>query len=308
MRVFLNSECNYGSGRARMKKISGCISRRVDRFEIEEIVSPDTIVTQVLKAYHEGEREFIAAGGDGTVNLLLNAIMTAGLGNKKITLGAIGLGSSNDYHKPFRPENMLMRTPVKLNHRDAVLSDLLKIVYLDSNGSRRVRFCLCNASIGVTAEANAFFNLKSRWVKVVQRVSVEAAIATTALRTIVAFHNLPCVLEIDNEGQEEVLLTNMGIIKNPHFSGSLCYDVDILPDDGRIGVCICFNQSFLERVATFIALYRHRFNERPKTRCATAENVVVKSSRFFPLEMDGEVVETNEAEFSVIPRKVRCCI
>jgi len=278
------------------------------RYEIEEIISPDAIITQVQNAYNEGEREFIAAGGDGTVNLVLNAIMTAGLDGRKITLGAIGLGSSNDYHKPFRSENVVMDIPVKVNCRDAVLCDLLKIAYFDSSGSRRVRFCLCNASIGVTAEANAFFNLKSRWMKVVQRVSVEAAVAMTALRTITTYHNLPCVIKIDNEGQKEVLLTNLGIVKNPHFSGSLCYDVDIQPDDGRIGVYMCFNQSFLERVATFIALYRHRFNERPKTRCEMAVDVLVKSSRVFPLEMDGEVVETNEAEFSVIQRKVRCCI
>ncbi len=308
MHIFLNPACNYGSGRIRMKKISGHISRRTDRLEIEEITSPGTIVPQVLRAYNKGEREFIAAGGDGTVNLLLNAILVAGLDGKKIALGAVGLGSSNDYHKPFRPENMVMRIPVKMNCRDAVLRDVLKIAYVDSGGLKRVRFCLCNASIGVTAEANAFFNLKSRLVKIVQRVSVEAAVIMTALRTIVAFHNLPCVIKIGAEGQEGVLLTNLGIVKNPHFTGSLCYDCDILPDDGKFGVYLSSNQSFLERIATFVALYRHRFNGRPKTRCATAAKVVVKSRRVFPLEMDGEVVETNEVEFSIMPRRVRCCI
>ncbi len=291
-----------------MEKIGGELGRRVGRYEVEEIISPDTIVTQVRRAYNEGEREIVAAGGDGTVNLVLNGVMSAGLDGRGITLGAIGLGSSNDYHKPFQRENMVMCTPVKLNFRDAVLCDVLKIAYLDSANSRNIRFCLCNGSIGVTAEANAFFNLKSQGMKVLQRISVEAAIAVAALRTIVAFHNLPCVIGVDGEGKEEVMLTNMGIIKNPHFTGSLCYDTDILPDDGRMGVYMCFNQSLLERIAIFIALYRHRFNQRPKTRCATAVHVVVKSNNVFPLEMDGEVVETSEVDFSVLPRKVRCCV
>ncbi len=308
MRLFLNTACNYGSGRSRLNKITDELSRRIGSFDVEEITSPDTIVTQLQKAYDEGVREFVAAGGDGTVNLILNGVIRAGLDGRKITLGAVGLGSSNDYHKPFRQKNMVMCTPVKLDFRDAVLCDVLKIGYLDPDGSRKVRFCLCNASIGVTAEANAFFNLKTQWMKVLQRISVEVAIATAALRTIVAFRNLPCVIKVNDKAKEEVLLTNMGVIKNPHFTGSLCYDADILPNDGKMGLYMCLNHSLLERIAVFIALYRHRFNQRPKTRCEAAVNVEVKSNNVFPLEMDGEVVETSEVDFSVIPRKVRCCV
>src|SRR5437016_2873987 len=56
----------------------------------------------VSSAVHNGERSFVAAGGDGTVNALLNAIVACE--NRppleEFTLGAVGLGSSNDFHKP----------------------------------------------------------------------------------------------------------------------------------------------------------------------------------------------------------------
>ena len=58
----------------------------------------------IARGLARGTRRFIAAGGDGTVNALLNALLGArgDLPLAELELGAIGLGSSNDFHKPKR--------------------------------------------------------------------------------------------------------------------------------------------------------------------------------------------------------------
>ena len=57
----------------------------------------------VRREIEDGTRLFIAAGGDGTVSALADELVWARgripLG--EFTLGAVGLGSSNDFHKPF---------------------------------------------------------------------------------------------------------------------------------------------------------------------------------------------------------------
>ncbi len=41
---------------------------------------------------------------------------------KQINIGAVGIGSSNDFHKPFHPTNTIENVPYKINFKDAVLA------------------------------------------------------------------------------------------------------------------------------------------------------------------------------------------
>ena len=55
------------------------------------------------RARREGVERVVAVGGDGTVHAVANAILGDGSGAwDGVTLGAVGVGSSNDFHKPCR--------------------------------------------------------------------------------------------------------------------------------------------------------------------------------------------------------------
>jgi diacylglycerol kinase (ATP) len=306
MKVFLNPHCNYGAGLSKWKKVEKDLYNRIGEFDTEEILSPENLILQVSKALGNGEHEFIAAGGDGTINLLLNSIMK--LGNVPgLTIGAVGLGSSNDFHKPFRPEKFIDGIPLKVDFKNAFPCDVIRIEYRDNLGHQNTHFCLINASMGVTAEGNALFNSRIKLIKMLQVISVDAAIIAAALISILNYRNIPCQLIIENSEAKNISVTNLGIIKNPHFTGSLCYDTLIEPDDGNLGINLCIGLSLLERISMLVALYKHRFQGRPKTKSWTVKSLSVKSNQFFALEMDGEVIHTNYAKFNVIPKRVRCC-
>ncbi len=306
-RVFLNPRCNRNTGVSRWNKISPDIVDQIGECVVENIISTEGMAEQVLMSYNKGERRFVAAGGDGTVHLLINAVLAAGLDIEEITFGAVGLGSSNDFHKPFRRESMIRGAPVRLNFENAAKCDLMQIDYIDEGGQKATRFCILNASIGITAEANAYFNLRSRLLNTLQRLSVEAAIVAAALRSIFLFQNLPCIIRFDGGPKKDFMITNLGIIKNPHFSGALCYDTSIEPDDGKLGVYLCYDQCIRERISCLTAIYLRRFLKSEKTTCLEARHVLIRSKHVFALEMDGEVLETSQAEFTVLPKKVRFC-
>jgi diacylglycerol kinase (ATP) len=304
--VFLNPCSNDGKSLAQWDAIKGEVQNRIGKFEIEEILDPDEIISNVSKSVQKGKNMFIAAGGDGTVNLLLNAIMKLN-NNPDIAIGAIGLGSSNDFHKPFRKDAFIKGVPVKIDFKNAFPCDVIRIQYQNMTGSLNTRYCLINASIGLTAEANAFFNIHSLFMKMLQRMSVDIAILYAALRTVLIYRNTLCQLTVNNEEEQNYFITNLGIIKNPHFTGTLCYDTAIEPDDGKLGINLCMGLSLCERIGMLLALYNHRFKDRPKTRSWLATRLSLKSDDFFALEMDGEVIHTNSAQFDVMPRRVRCC-
>lgn len=304
--IFLNTECDYGAGLRKWEKIEKKIQTCIGEFKCVQVQSPDEIDAQLSEAVNNGYTKLIAAGGDGTVNFLLNAIMKLN-DYSELTVGAIGLGSSNDFHKPFRKDAFIAHVPVRIDFENAVLFDVIKIEYQNQHGQWNTRFCLLNASIGLTAEANAFFNLRHIFVKMLQRISVDLAIFFTALRTIVIYHNKRIQINFDNHKSQKFNVTNLSVLKNPHFSGSLCYDTPTLPNDGQIAVNLCMDLSLLERIRTLVSLAHHRFQRLPKTKSRFATRLAVQSEQVFAIEMDGEIVYAQNVKFSVLQQRVRIC-
>lgn len=306
--VLLNPFCSYGTGLKRWEQVKDELGRRIGRFKTEVPDSPQRFAEYVSRAIRDGDNLLIAAGGDGTVNLLLNAVMTERGAHNRITLGAVGLGSSNDFHKPFRADAFIDRIPVRVDAQNGLYHDVLRIDYQDVQGQPKTHFSIINASIGITAEANALFNSRTWLIRAARKISYLVALGAAALKTILSYHDIPCLLSIDDGETKEFPVTNMGVIKNPHFAGPFCYDTPIEPDNGKMVINLCGGTSQLEVLGMIIALLKGRFKGRPKTNTWTATKLSVKSDRSFALELDGEVVQTRNARFSVIPKTVRCCL
>jgi diacylglycerol kinase (ATP) len=304
--IFLNRRAGHGRAAARWDAVRPWLEAQAGAFDVEDVRSYDGAVEALAEAAARGERTFIAAGGDGTVNLLVNAIMALE-NSADVVLGAIGLGSSNDFHKPFRQDAMVAGVPVRVDCGDATARDVIRIDFDDDNGIRRTRFAILNASLGITAESNASFNAPTRLIRTARCLSVDAAIVASIFHVLATYRDIVCRLRIDGRDLGVFAVSNLGVIKSPHFAGSLTYDTPIEPDDGVLGVNLCERLTRFQALATVAALTRRRFRGRPKTRSWTGRRVSVETDRSFALETDGEIVRARGAQFEVIPRRIRCC-
>jgi diacylglycerol kinase family enzyme len=305
-RVFLNPRCHGGRGLAAWKGVAGELQRRLEGFRVEEIGPPEDLATRVSAAVEEGDRLLIAVGGDGTVNLLLNAVLAC-RNAEGVVLGAVGLGSSNDFHKPFRKESSIHGIPVKVDWAHAVARDVIRVEYQVGSQPPEIRHCLINASIGITAQGNLIFNGGSVFLRALQRVSVNAAILAAALKSIIGYHDFPCRLSVDDGGAATFHVSNLGVIKSRHFAGGLRYDTDLEPAAGKIGINLYAGLSLPEKLLSLIGFRQGLFRRRRKAKCWLGQRLSVESGRLFPLEMDGEVVQAGAARFQVLPGAVRCC-
>lgn len=251
----------------------------------------------------DGYQCFISAGGDGSANFLLNSLMKkCGENAQKICLGGIGLGSSNDFIKPKK--HFLQGLPTRLNVQTTALVDVGKAEFRTANGGWETRYFMANASLGVTAEANWFFNHGDWFIRLVKDRWTDLAIIYAALRSIFRFKNIPVQLVLPDETLETAL-SNLAILKSTYVSGSFHFDDPVQRSDGFLGLNACLNMSKMALINTLIALAKGKFKGRPKTLSRAVKTCTVGSATPMALEMDGEVFRTTEVRFSVLPRAIQ---
>ena len=300
--VLLNPAAGGSRGMARWRRTESAVRGVCEPRVVETDLAGEWRFA-VRQEIENGTRVFIAAGGDGTVNLLLNAILNSGAADEDPILGAVGLGSSNDFHKPVG--RTVGGVPVRIAMSDE-RRDVCVARYTAPDGTAHDRCFVISASLGVVAEANAFFNggdgperwLRGRWTG--------GAILYAALHTIGAWRNLALRLR-SGDGPSRTEVTNLSVSKTPFVSGMFRYDRSVAPNDGLLAVHLCEGMSRDEALRALVDLARGRFEGRPKRRHWNSRRVAVAAAGPVALELDGEVVQARRVVFGVLKEQVRVC-
>ncbi|HLP15316.1 MAG TPA: diacylglycerol kinase family protein, partial [Bacteroidota bacterium] len=264
----------------------------------------------LLHSIRRGERDFVAAGGDGTLNYLLNILVSelTAASLSEVRIGAIGIGSSNDFHKPFDSHTLIGGFPCRLNFGNARLRDIGIVRWTELGTEDEKQRCwINNASTGVTAEANYFFNHPDRLLFSMKKRSTNLAIVFAALRTIAAYETVWGEFSCSYARSRRAGITNLGIVKNPHFSGSLCYDTDYPKEDGTFYVHLCEAMSKCRTLAILYGLSHRKFRGNPRTQSFLSNEVRFYSPDPFAVEYDGETTITRRVEFSLRKNAVLLC-
>lgn len=307
--IVVNPKANGGRAPRRWARVEHALNDRGIPFAAVMPQCESDAAARARRALDEGQPVIVAAGGDGTLNTVLNAVMDEASDRPSgdVTLGAIGLGSSNDAHKPVAPARTLAGVPARIDSQRFRLIDVGRAEIEMAHGPPLIRYFLLNASIGVVAEGNAYFNRGGPVTDRLKRLSVETSILWSAVRTISSFEYLSITLTLDGGQPEELEITTAGILKSVHFAGGMRYDTPVERDDGSFAVNVFPRASTAEILAMIPRLYAGRFASHPKAVCKRARMVELSSAEPFSLELDGEVYETAAASLSVVPRVLRWC-
>ncbi len=309
MVIILNPKAGAGQALRKWRRIQQSILQQFPKSELFVLNGKVSLDEFIRRKITQGHRRFIAAGGDGTVHWLLQE-----LGDRfdvhtrqQLEIGAIGLGSSNDFHKPFEARRFLKNVPVKMDFTSAAWQDVGELTFEDEAGNRQRRYWINNASMGITAEANAFFNSPDALLNALKKHATPLAILYAALHTIFSYQNKTMQIRFAQEPPKSISVTNLGVVKNPHFSGNFCYDSPFETDSGFFYVHLCYGMSRLQTLKTLRRLAGTQFSGFPQTMVFRLNDLKVCATEPFTVEYDGETVQTRRAQFSVKKQWIRVC-
>jgi diacylglycerol kinase (ATP) len=303
--VLFNRHARGGQAGGLWERIRGYVAERFD-LSVTDSGSPEFNLHAVRCALEAGTHTFLAAGGDGTVNALLNALVVS-KGSRPLSgvvLGAVGLGSSNDFHKPYG--ELVGGVPCLIDWAHARPRDVALATIAAQGGETTRRCFIVSASLGVTAEGNAFFNRGDLVLRPLKRWWPAAAMAYAAMQSILRHRNGEATVTVDGVS-ERAWITNLSVLKTPFLSGSLRFDTPVLSDDGLLAVNLCAGMARLGAVRALVDLARGRFAGRPHCRHWRATRADVELAEERTLELDGEITSASSVSFEILPERIPVC-
>lgn len=299
--ILVNLDANYKKAKKKWELIADDVLRLMPGpTEVIKFNIPFDIKTCLYdQIVNKGLRYIISAGGDGTANMILNALLfEPKIVMSELNIGFIGLGSSNDLLKPV--SRMIKDIPVKIDANNVMPVDLGLASFMDEDQKPNKRLFMGNSSIGVGASANRLFNkedfvirkLKSRWTNL--------AILYTTIKSIFNFKNYPLYMKYEGL-EQELMISYLAVIKTRHISGNMRFDQKILSNDGRLGLNFCENMNKLELMLVLKDLQKGVFTGRKKRHSCFVKELLIKSKVLIPIEFDGEVKMAKEVSYSILP-------
>src|SRR5260370_542491 len=123
---------NPAAGGGRSAKLAGPALARLGENGLKVDVIASTAqghaVQLAREAYDQGYRRFLAAGGDGTANKILNGVFAGRAAVQRIALGFLPLGTGNSFLRDFAKDGVAASLQALLDGRTRTV-DLLRLTH-----------------------------------------------------------------------------------------------------------------------------------------------------------------------------------
>ena len=309
MLILVNKTSNSGEAACKWDNVEKGLDSLGINYNAVFPTGSEDCQAKVIEEIENGGKIIIPAGGDGTVNCALNAVMDPATDTPRgdIAFGGIALGSSNDFHKPFENYTNIEDITLRIDHEKTALTDVGKVEFTDTDGNTKIHYFILNSSIGFVAEGNALFHSGSKVLNFINSRSNDMAIIYAILVNLITFRRFKASIKLDDNEPEDFTVSAMGILKKVQFAGDMKYDTPVTFDDGMFDVNLWENMGRIRLIKTLAALFDGRFSGLPNTRTWRAKKVSITPEKPVHLEFDGEIAKIASAKLSVLPKILKVC-
>jgi len=270
-------------------------------------------------AVNRGAKVVIAAGGDGTVNEVVN-----GLVNTDAALGVLPVGTTNSWAlqmgipalNPMLPGTQAVKLiaaleeriarPLPANYYRKVLLDAARVlveghtVAVDT-GELSGRHFLMWAGMGFDAAIAQSIPLKEK------RALGSWAYVLPTIESAYRYSGTDVCLNLD--GKVVNVSTPLIVISNIQlYGGVMAIGAKACVNDARLDVCIFKGGGFFTFVQHAMKVLSHRHLQDPKVEYYQCREIVVESARSLPVHVDGEPFTMTPVAIHTVPSSLKVIV
>lgn len=268
-----------------------------------QITSKSKEATRLTRtALEQGYRTVIAAGGDGTLNEVLNGFFKPESGrpvNPEARLGLISSGTGRDFIKTISYSEDIKQACWTLVRNHTRTIDIGQVWYQNPEGKKDSSFFINVAGMGMDGETVDRVN---RTTKI---FGGKISFLWGTIATLVQYRNRELTLEIDGAIRYHGEATLVAIANGQYFGGGMRIAPEARLDSGHFDIIIGDNMTKTEMIANLPRIYRGDHLSYPKVYLMRGSHVRATSNQKVFLNVDGEQPGVLNAEFKLLPQKLQ---
>ena len=289
-RVILNPSSGRERGEGAAAEISAALRKKYSGVEVVFTHGDGDAEEGARQALRDGCSAIFVAGGDGTLNEVVNGVAAAG-GLEAVQFGVVPLGTGNDFATA-------LGIPLET---DAALEMLLEGREIRSDlGSVNGRLFLNTSGGGYVAEVsvNVTPQLKTYTGRLAYIIGGAQAL----------FEYEPVRATVTTEPGHMRLglgLYAFAVCNSRLIGGGRLIAPHAIIDDGLLDVCLIESMTAVEFVALGRKVADGGHVDDPRVRYVQASSIIIELDRETKINTDGEVLSATRCEYSVLPRAAR---
>jgi diacylglycerol kinase (ATP) len=290
--VIVNPAAGAGSTGRRWPPVAKHLLEEGYRFEEVVTTRPGEAADVARRAADEGRSVVVAVGGDGTVNEVVNGLLTAARDSRP-ALGVIPTGTGTDLCRTFGiPKDLLLAANLLL-HGAGRRIDAGRVTCLGPKGAT-TRYFLNIADAGIGGDVADFVNGGFKFI------NGELTFSVAAVITLFRWQNRRLSLQLDGQARE-VTAQQVVVANCQYYGGGMRIAPHALPDDGLFDVIIHGDLGAFETIRLLGKVRQGTHLSHPKIERLQARRVEISCDRPVGVDADGERPGALPAQFEIVP-------
>jgi len=258
--------------------------------DIYETTGHEDVVAIVRAELTNSPSVVVAAGGDGTISDVAEALIGA-----DVRLGIIPVGTANIFARE-------LGIPLDLEDACALLDSQPNTTSIDAMKVGDQYFVL-QIGIGIDSLMIRDTDRQSK------RRFGRAAYLWTAFTRLIGYQPVRFTIVADGKRvrprASQVLIANGGVLGAPPFR----WGPNIRPDDGKIDVCIVGARTALDYMGLIWHTILGQQRRDRNVRYLTAErSIAISADQPLPIQADGEIIGDTPIQIEVVPNALKVIV
>ena len=302
--VIVNPASGGGTTAERWRRLSGTLGAAGLDYETRLTTRPLEATEIARQGVRDGRRIIAAAGGDGTLNEVVNGFFENGEPiATEAALALVPLGTGGDFRRTFDLPLQPIGIAGMLAGGETRTIDAGLARYRNHQGGEEVRAFANIADAGVGGEVVDRVNRSSK------RLGGDLTFMLASVMSLLTWRNKPMSVDVDGEKRE--LKAQQVVAANCRFYGSGMQVAPMAdPGDGLLDFLLIGDLGVLENVRGLskIKAGTHLDQPNPKWEVLRGRRAEVSSPDAVRLDLDGEQPGFLPATFEVVPQALKLVV